>query len=311
MGKYYRSGTFDRPTIFVCDVPGARLHVGTGLTLTRDWEMLAEMESRVQGYTPPFRRRRPRQFRKWAGKCSTMMIWNAGNIGHWFLDCLPRVHSLAKVVPTEPLTLFAPEQGMKPVQRESLEAILPPNFRLEYLPGDTWIEPEEMLWPSLVSNNCNFLLPAEYYDSIREPLFKRYGLPSRHTPTDRIYIMRKKAGWRRILNDADVIRLLTAYGFQCVDLADYSLREQVEMFHRAEIVVGAHGAGLTSLLFAGPIKLVIFYATKSPQNHYHTMAKGLGQEFHFLTDDKGEEDDFSVDVPALELILTEKFGLKR
>lgn len=307
VGKYYRSGTFVRPTIFVCDVPDARLQVGTGMVCTRDWEVVTDLKHRYAGI-PPFRRPSSSELQRRSGKCSTVFFVNAGNIGHWWMDCLPRIHSLAKAEPTAELTLLMPEMG--PVHRESLECVLPQNFRIEYFPYNTWLSVDDFLWPSMVSGRCNFMLPAEYYDSIRRPVFAKFGLPTHHQQTARIYISRRGARHRRILNEEQICRLLTQYGFDIVSLEKYSFREQVELFHRADIVIGAHGAGWTSILFSGRIRSVIFYSTRTPQNHYHTMSKGLGQEFYFLTDDRGEEDDFSVNLKELEKLLKTRFGLK-
>jgi capsular polysaccharide biosynthesis protein len=84
----------------------------------------------------------------------------------------------------------------------------------------------------------------------------------------------------------------------------------VELLHSADIVVGPHGAALNWMLFAGNIRMVELHPTRAPQNHCHTLAKGLGQEYYFLVDSRGENDDFTVDMPALEKILRDNLGLR-
>jgi len=307
-GKYYPEGTFIRPAIVVCDVPDARVHIGTGFVCTRDWEVLPDMEYRLTDY-PEIRNWKSRNVTRRTGTFSTVFSWNAGNFAHWLLDFMPRLHLLEKAEPTAKITLVMPD-FIRPTLRESLEILLPKNFTLEYHPQDTWFQTEKFLWATVVSGRCNFFLPAESFEALRRPIFAKYGLPEKHTKKRRIFVTRRHATTRRVLNEPEVSALLTRYGFEGIELSELSFRQQVELFHEADIVVGPHGAGLASITFSGDIKLVVFYATQLPLNHWHTLARGLGQEHYFLMSNVGEDDSFSVDVPGLEAILRDQLGLK-
>ena len=308
VGKYFRSGSFTRPPTFVCDLPDAVLHVGSGLVCTRDMEVVADLEYRLPCYGH-FRGLKPRRTKKCAGLYSSINYCVANNLSHWMLDCLPRIHSLAKAEPGAKVTLIMPE-GLGVVQRESLMAVLPSNFVVEYFPDNAWLQLETFLWPSLVSGQANFLLPSEYYAAIRDAVFSRLNLPLHPLKTGRIYISRRRAQIRRVVNEEQVCGLLAAHGFECVELEGLSFRQQVELFHRAEIVVGAHGAGLVWMLFAGNIRLVELHPGQQPRNHYHTLARGLGQEYHFLLHNEGEDDNFTVDLKRLKELLKSELGLR-
>jgi glycosyltransferase involved in cell wall biosynthesis len=308
VGKYYPDGTFVRPAIVVCDVPEARIHVGTGFVCTRDWEVIPDMEYRLTNY-PEIRNWKPRNLTRRAGVYSTIFSWNASNFGHWMFDFLPRLPVLAKAEPTAKVTLLMPD-FLRPALRESMEILLPEHFAIEYHPYATWFQTEKFIWAPVVSGRCNFFLPAESFESIRRPIFAKYGLPDKHKKTRRIFVTRRHATVRRVLNETDVSALLARYGFEDVELSELSFRQQVELFHEADIVIGPHGAGLSSIVFSGDIRLVVFYATRLPLNHYHTLARGLGQEHYFLTSNVGEDDSFSVDVRGLEETLTNQLGLK-
>jgi hypothetical protein len=153
VGKLYREGSFVRPSIIVCDVPDARLHVGSGMVCTRDWEVVTDLDRRLSGFSK-FRRPKPRQIKRLAGTYSTVFGWSADNVSHWMMDCLPRIHSLAQIEPKARVTLLMPE-SLSPVHRESLNCLLPPNFVVEYWPDDTWLQPENFLWASMVSGRWN------------------------------------------------------------------------------------------------------------------------------------------------------------
>ncbi len=306
-GKYYPDGTFIRPAQVVCDVPEARLHVGTGFVCTRDGEVLPDMEYRLKDF-PEIRKWKPRDVTRRAGVFSTVFAWNAENFGHWMFDAMPRLHLLAKAEPAMKVTLLMPD-FLRPSLKESLEILLPKHFGLEYHPYATWFQLEKCLWATVVSGRCNFFLPAESFEALRRPIFAKYGLPEKHTKKRRIFVTRRHATTRRVLNEPEVSALLTRYGFEGVELSELSFRAQVELFHEADIVVGPHGAGLSSIVFSGDIKLVVFYATQLPLNHWHTLARGLGQEHHFLMSNVGEDDNFSVDLHGLEKILRDQLGL--
>ena len=53
-------------------------------------------------------------------------------------------------------------------------------------------------------------------------------------------------------NEAEVAGVLDRVRFTAVDPGALSVREQINTFAQAELIVGAHGAGLTNLAFASP-----------------------------------------------------------
>ena len=62
---------------------------------------------------------------------------------------------------------------------------------------------------------------------------------------------------RRIENEDEVLATLRPLGFDVVDPGTLSVAEQVLLFAEAEMVVGAHGAGLTNIAFCSPGATVI------------------------------------------------------
>lgn len=65
----------------------------------------------------------------------------------------------------------------------------------------------------------------------------------------RIYVSRR--GSRRSLrNEIQLEQLLQASGFEIVHLENMAFEEQVSLFSQVDIVVGAHGAGLSNMIFA-------------------------------------------------------------
>ena len=78
----------------------------------------------------------------------------------------------------------------------------------------------------------------------------------RPTYPEKLYISRSKSR-RPLADEVGLEMLLFAAGFEVVHLEDMPWIEQVRMFQRASVIVGAHGAGLANLVFAGPKTTVI------------------------------------------------------
>ena len=65
-----------------------------------------------------------------------------------------------------------------------------------------------------------------------------------------LYISRQDSKRHVLLNEPELADALTELGFETVVLSGMSFADQVRTFSRARIVVGAHGAGLTNIMFA-------------------------------------------------------------
>ncbi|MEH1856160.1 MAG: glycosyltransferase family 61 protein [Nostoc sp.] len=313
ISKYYRDGWFDRPNIFVCEIPNAYIHVKTGLVCTQDFKAIADfgLEHRMGNYAL-FNGPKPILVRRFSGVYSTITYTDsiAKNFWHWMVDCLPKIHAMTKVASNTKIILLMP-QSANEFQRETLRCILPENFEVSYIDGNEWIQTENLLWTSLVSNLCIGLLPKDYYEAVRNPVFKQFDLPTLHTKTERIYISRKGAKHRGVNNEDEVMELLEKFGFRMILLEELSFRQQVELFHRADIVVGPHGAGLGTIFFSGNIDVLVLYSTPNPPNYFHSLAKGLGQRHYFVCHNKQNEDDsFTANIPELERVLKEELRLK-
>lgn len=65
----------------------------------------------------------------------------------------------------------------------------------------------------------------------------------------RIYLSRARAGWRRAINEKEVVGLLSRRGFLSTRLEDHTLYDQAACMSQVSMLVGVHGAGLTNMLF--------------------------------------------------------------
>jgi capsular polysaccharide biosynthesis protein len=73
----------------------------------------------------------------------------------------------------------------------------------------------------------------------------------------RLYVSRQGEARRRVLNEPEVVALLTAHGFEVVAPGGLTVAEQAQLFAQADIVIGPHGGGLTNMIFCAPGTRVI------------------------------------------------------
>ncbi|WP_341296905.1 glycosyltransferase family 61 protein [Catalinimonas locisalis] len=70
--------------------------------------------------------------------------------------------------------------------------------------------------------------------------------------SERIYISRNKASYRRILNENFLWSILERFGFKYIRTEGMTIREQAVLFAKAKIIVTAHGAALANTVFCQP-----------------------------------------------------------
>jgi capsular polysaccharide biosynthesis protein len=191
-------------------------------------------------------------------------------------------------------------------------SLLPPNFEIQRLPANNWVQVDRLLLASYAAARANGHIPAEYFEFMRQTVFARFGLPPKNEPRERIYVSRALTHHCRILNEEQLIELLSRYGFKSVVLEKLDFREQVELFHRAEVIVAPFGSNWGNLVWAGKIKIFILYPNRPPSTHFFTYAKALGQEHFFLAERESSAwSDFKVDLDEVENVLKNEMGLRQ
>ncbi|MEM8786430.1 MAG: glycosyltransferase family 61 protein [Pseudomonadota bacterium] len=114
---------------------------------------------------------------------------------------------------------------------------------------------------------------------------------------DRLYVSRGDTRKRQMIGGEALEAGLAARGFEAVMPGRLSFREQIDTFMKASHVVGAHGAGLTNMLFApaGARLFEIFPADKI-KNTYFLLARSLSQSYGYaIGGESGKHEAFSID----------------
>ena len=172
------------------------------------------------------------------------------NYYHWIVDILPRLGVLEQCP-----DLAAPELWYVPTSMsfhgQLLDRLGIPADRRISADEHPHVRADELVVPSLITEKN----PPWMVAWLRAKLLPD-GPPG--GPRTRIVLTRGPSpNNRSVRNEAEVRDLLSGYGFTAVDPGTLSVEEQITTFAQAEIIVGAHGAGLTNLAFASPGARVI------------------------------------------------------
>ncbi|NEQ41062.1 MAG: DUF563 domain-containing protein [Okeania sp. SIO3I5] len=134
------------------------------------------------------------------------------------------------------------------------------------------------------SSSDNFLLP-----SLKDDLVLGEKLNNQVASADmaRIYITRNKAKHRRVINEEEIVDLLSQYGFITIELETLSVVEQVRLFANAKVIVSPHGSGLTNIMFCQPGTTVIELVSPNYIRHYYwVISQQLGLKYYYLMGDE-------------------------
>lgn len=202
------------------------------------------------------------------------------NYYHVMLDVLPRIWGLwvPGIRDLGRIDLLLCDTSRSPML-PLIEAMVPPSVRILPVPPGTLVRARQHVFLPMLSCSSNGFLPPGYISFFHRVTRERFGITGSEGPgKQRIYITRKQAGKRSIVNEDDLVAALEDLGFQPYTLERMAVADQARLFHDAEIVVSSHGAGLANIIHARHCKILeIFPGT--PSFHYRGLALACGHEY--------------------------------
>lgn len=170
----------------------------------------------------------------------------AGNYYHWLIDSLPRLHLLKKAGFWDKIDYFLVYDGQRRFVVDSLRALgIRPGQVLDLRTHRHFVA-DRLLVTSPV-RGAGTHTPQWACSFLRQELHAA-AAPQTFSPF--VYLSRRDAPARHVLNEPAVEALLRPYGFETHLLSDYSFGQQLALFAGARAVVAPTGAGLANLVFA-------------------------------------------------------------
>lgn len=291
------SADLDPVPAFLCRLPGASVLGQSFLPATREGVVFVEhciegpgKLSRLDGIVQMDTLRLASGSRLWARFSGTqahagrhVLIGNHDNIGHWLLSYFARTRLLEEMPALGDAKIVVGE-NLKPLQAECLARVGIGEDRLVRLAPGVRAQFEELWVPSMIygaaaSHVLYWARDAVPY--VRRALGVHDG-PARGRR--RVFLSRRGARWRRMLNEDEISALLAGMGFEEVDPGRLSLQQQIDLAAETEAIVGCFGAGMNFHLFAGEgVPVLQIQLEESPRMNIHVpIARALRQPFHAL-----------------------------
>jgi hypothetical protein len=224
---------------------------------------------------------------------------------HWIHSVLPRLMMRDRVDCGRNLKLLT--RMREPFQKPALDLLGIPETSLVDVPDDRTVFCPLLFFPAPLVVRGNFWRRPpqimEFFDAMRD---RAADVAPKAGPL--IYIGRGDAPVRRLVNEDEVVRALSPFGFEKVLLTELPLDEQIALFARARAIVAPHGAGLANIAFCRPGASVVEIV--SPDRlwpTYRAIAARRELDYGFVLGDQGDpslqKGDFRLDTRKLTALL--------
>lgn len=185
--------------------------------------------------------------------------------GHWIAEMLGRLE-LLRLAHVEYDWLYVPYD--KKFIKESLDLLGVDQSKIIDASDEQnfYIQADELIVPSLTARripdgisdfpvcHANTTYTPEWVAQFLRDTF----LPMAHKDADvskfseKIFISRKDAAQRKMINEDEIFALFEIKGFKRYELSKMTFLDAIELFKKAKHVVGTHGSSLTNILFCDP-----------------------------------------------------------
>jgi len=226
--------------------------------------------------------------------------WSHGYF-HWLLDAMPRILALEVCMPHSPLLL--PE-------RYTSRTYVVESLRLLDVEMVTYSTRERVAVDDLnvttYPGGCDFNAPSLQRVGM---WFRERDGASSTRGRRKVYISRKRAGRRRVLNEPALEDALRKRGFECLVFEDLSFTDQRNLMYGTSHLVSNHGAGLANMLFMPPESHVLELKSDSENinNCFFHLANALGHRYWYSINPGDTPDvqraDIAVDPDRLQCTL--------
>lgn len=182
----------------------------------------------------------------------------ANNYHHWTVDLLPRagLAERAGYKLSEFDHVLVKYRG-HPFQEEAFQRLGIHPSKIIPVDDHLHIQAELLVVPSVRHDNTK-VNPGDF-EFVRRLYLPEE--PSPHRAFRRLYVSRRDASFRRIINEEKLMPILKEHGFEEIVMSKMSVAEQAKIFSEAEFLVGPNGSALANLVFAHPsCQVVEFFA---------------------------------------------------
>jgi hypothetical protein len=196
------------------------------------------------------------------------------NYYHWLHDVVIPLHDVLDHLPSD--VRFVVPRQRRGFQDDSLAIIGVTGERLWEYDASGPVRLENLYFAPPPPLTMGRPISEAWF---RDKALEAYSVEPR-VPSRRIYISRRAARYRRVVNEEEIEQLLRGYDFDVYHLEDWSFRDQVALFAEAAAVVSAHGSGLMNMIFSPPGLVVVdIFESNQFNKYFWNLTAALGHRY--------------------------------
>jgi len=244
-----------------------------GSVVTEDNQLLADLSPEVWGVEnhPLFSRFRLPAPQQLIGRTGIAVTPEApGNYYHWLIDLVPRA-GLLQLSSNGFDRLLINGSGAD-YEQISLQALKIPSEKVLYVDSRNRFRIEEATIASM-DHETKAIAPWKI-EMLRR---LRDSFPRTQKSFRRLYVSRKRAAVRRVINEVEFEQLLRKANFSIVELESKPWEEQLALFSTAEVILAPHGAALANLVFCEPRALIAEIGSRSGYKEFYLQLAASAQ----------------------------------
>ena len=198
---------------------------------------------------------------------------------HWLFDAMPKLGLLKKLGLFDQIDYFLVPNYVDKYQKEYLDYFGIPASKVINAELEKHIKADKLYVASYVRVDDHH--PQWTVDFLYNSLIKS---PEKHRSDKRIYIPRGDAAVnRKVINEPELIVMLKKYDFEIHHQSQLSVVDQAKLFNAASVVVGAHGAGLSNLVYCKPgTKVLEFFPDQYVRHLFYDICNKRGLKYDYL-----------------------------
>lgn len=274
------------PEAFVAKIPNGRVWGVDGIVITPDNLVLEDVSREFGKYKGKyglemsvFDRFYLGKKKHYKGTVAVIATPGSTNYHHWLYDLMPRFHLLRKAEMLDQIDYFILNYSGTSFQKQCLSKLGIPTEKI-IVSRNRWkfhISADILIVPSLPDTLSQ---SNAWSISYLRSLFLRDGAVS---IIKRLYIDRRKAATRKVINQQELDTFLDVNGFERFFPEDYSIDETAKVFAAAEIIIGIHGSGFANVVFCSQgVKVIDIVAPYHVDPVYYILTNGVGGTYSYL-----------------------------
>jgi len=243
------------------------------------------------------------------GRAISLATMKGEQFYHWIYDLLPKFAALERAgISLHDADAIIINSSQSRFMKETLKVLDIPTHKLIDTQTYQHIKADELFVPMTPAGVGN---PTRWIcDYLRDKFLpKKAELPV--GTTSLVYISRANAPVRKVLNEKEILKIATRYGFTSYTLEKMTYLEQVALFNQAKVILTPHGAGLSGLAYCEPGTQVLeFFHPQYVNGCFYALANTMDLSYsYFEGEGKAPKEgvnlamnmaDITVDVKKLE-----------